>query len=84
MTLSDLLNKHGLLQDGRKVFCPFHGPENRPSAVLNETNIHCFTCARTYSIPQIFNKLGEQSNPEIKELSRKESDFSYKEILFLL
>jgi hypothetical protein len=83
MTLADLLEKRGRLFYGRKVRCPFHD-DTTPSGLLNDNSIHCFTCARTFSARQVFIKLGEHSEPEVKKMVSREPLFEEKEILFLL
>ena len=59
MTLREyLVKRHWAIDtESKKCLCPFHGDRN-PSAMINDNNIYCFVCLRTYTLYDFRNAFG--------------------------
>jgi hypothetical protein len=59
VSIDQVLSYYGItpkkVGHSRKILCPFHDDTN-PSAVVNDDNIHCFTCNETWDIIGIVEK----------------------------
>ena len=84
MTVRELMIDKGYATGrGNKCRCPSgkHADTN-PSAIMNNNNVYCFSCARAYGIKFLeskFNVTLDKEGEDIPSSSRKEKQVLFRE-----
>ena len=86
MTLRQFMEAKGWARPGvQKCHCPMHGADRKASAMLNDNNIFCFVCNRTYGLydfQQAFGIVLDHVSEDGNGGKPVKAGYAYNQVLF--